>query len=335
MANIAKIAKLANFRAQIVPKTLSAADAKNGFADALRLAEGGELVVITRYRKPVAALLSTGRLEQLERNGSGSVEPSRADREEPRAGAKGYRPGDGGRGVEASGGAGAGEPSPVVEGEGPLGPGARTPAEEELRQRAASGVLRRIDYDLETMPKKLKPVLRLIRANLFQPRVTVERIQATLGVASHDLTTEFSRSTGASIYRYLTDRRLDCAVRLLVDTTLPVAAIARLVGYSRTEGVARAFKKRHGVRPTIFRELGGDLSLAVAKPNAVDRSPSAPRHLAGYAELPPGARCDCGTGLEPGPTVRVFEDLAPICDACARERVPELGSLLAAGRNTD
>ncbi len=44
-----------------MPKTLSAADAKNRFADALRLAEGGELVVITRYRKPVAALLSTDR----------------------------------------------------------------------------------------------------------------------------------------------------------------------------------------------------------------------------------------------------------------------------------
>ncbi len=36
-------------------RTISAADAKNRLADALRQAEAGELVLITRYRKPVAA----------------------------------------------------------------------------------------------------------------------------------------------------------------------------------------------------------------------------------------------------------------------------------------
>ena len=48
-------------------RTLSAADAKNRFADALRQAESGDLVLITRYRKTVAALVGGERLKRLER----------------------------------------------------------------------------------------------------------------------------------------------------------------------------------------------------------------------------------------------------------------------------
>ncbi len=286
-------------------RTLSAADAKNRLSDALRQAENGDLVVITRYRKPVAALVDAGRLEQLERADAG--EASNGD-------AGGAHPvGD------------AGQPS----GDGPAEATADRGAK-ELRQRAAAGSLRRIDYDLARLPERLKPVLRLIRANLFRPRITVERIQATLDIAGHDLTTEFRLAAGASIHKYLTDRRLECTARLLVDTDLSVAAIARLVGYGRTEGLARAFKKRHGVRPPIYRELKGELSLEVASNPAADRTPLAPRHLAGHAALPSGSRCGgCGKPLQPAPAVRVFEDLTPLCDDCGRERAPELDALLA------
>lgn len=48
-------------------KTLTAAEAKTHFAESLRLAEAGDVVEITRYGKPVAALVGGRRLEQLER----------------------------------------------------------------------------------------------------------------------------------------------------------------------------------------------------------------------------------------------------------------------------
>ena len=48
-------------------KTLSAAAAKAHFADALRDAEAGETVVITRYGRPVAVLVHPALVEQLER----------------------------------------------------------------------------------------------------------------------------------------------------------------------------------------------------------------------------------------------------------------------------
>ncbi len=314
MANIPIFAKLAKSSSN-VRQIISAADAKNRLADALRDAESGDLVVITRYRRPVAALVGADRLDQLER----------LDAEDAGASSRCERHGDG----EHHADSGAdGSVEAAAEATVTKQPGTVRRAAEELRERAARGSLRRIDYDLARVPEKLQPVLRLIRANLFKPRLTVQRIQATLGVAGHDLTTEFGRVTGASIHRYLADRRLECGERLLVDTDLDVAPIARLVGYSRTESFARAFKKRRGVRPPIFRELRGELSLSAASRCAADRLPLAPRYLAGSAALPPGSRCGCGASLEPAAAVRVFEDLAPICDRCAREWAPELGALL-------
>ncbi len=48
-------------------RKLSAAAAKNSFSESLRLAESGEVVEITRYGKPVAALVGLKELEQLRR----------------------------------------------------------------------------------------------------------------------------------------------------------------------------------------------------------------------------------------------------------------------------
>ncbi len=290
-------------------RTLSAAAAKNRLSDALRQAENGDLVIITRYRKPVAVLVDARRLELLERAEADQASGGDARDARPTGAAD-----------QGSGNA----PAPAV---APADSGTK-----ELLQRAAAPSLRRIDYDLARLPERLKPVLRLIRANLFRPRFTVERIQATLEIAGHDLTTEFRVAAGASIHRYLTDRRLECAARLLVDTDLSVKSIANLVGYNRTEGLARTFKKRYGVRPPIYRELRGELSPEVARDQTADRSPLAPRHMAGRAALPPGSRCGgCGKPLQPAPAVRVFEDLTPLCDGCGRERAPELDALRLPG----
>ena len=48
-------------------KTAPASEVKENFADYVRSAEEGESVVITRYGRPVAVLLSTSRYERLER----------------------------------------------------------------------------------------------------------------------------------------------------------------------------------------------------------------------------------------------------------------------------
>ncbi len=296
--------------ANIMRRTLSAADAKNRFADVLRQAESGDLVLITRYRKPVAALVGGPRLERLERlEDAPAAAPSPAP-------------------PEAQPAAPATAPPKAP----PNAPPEADPTLRELRDRAAAGSLRRIEADLARMPERLKPALRLLRANLFHPRLTVERLQAALLVGGHDFTTDFARAAGAPIHRYLTDRRLETAGRLLVDTDLAVRQIARVVGYGRLESLSRAFKRRYGVRPSIYREFGGRLSPEVAADASADLPPVLPRFLAGAAAVAPGAACGrCGGELEAGRALRVFEDLAPICGPCARERAPELAPVPGGG----
>lgn len=48
-------------------KTAPASEVKESFADYVRSAEGGEPVVITRYGRPVAVLMSASRYARLER----------------------------------------------------------------------------------------------------------------------------------------------------------------------------------------------------------------------------------------------------------------------------
>lgn len=48
-------------------KTAPASDVKENFAEYVRSVEGGESLVITRYGRPVAVLLSASRYERMER----------------------------------------------------------------------------------------------------------------------------------------------------------------------------------------------------------------------------------------------------------------------------
>jgi prevent-host-death family protein len=58
----------------MLTKTAPASDVKENFAEYVRSAEGGEAVVITRYGRPVAVLLSASRYERMERLAAPSAE---------------------------------------------------------------------------------------------------------------------------------------------------------------------------------------------------------------------------------------------------------------------
>ncbi len=67
--------------------------------------------------------------------------------------------------------------------------------------------------------------------------------------------TMFRRETGRSIIDYVIDRRIDEAKRLLLEGTVPLAAIAESVGFSEYNYFSRVFKKRSGYSPTVYRRI--------------------------------------------------------------------------------
>lgn len=61
---------------------------------------------------------------------------------------------------------------------------------------------------------------------------------------------------GATFIDLLTRERLDAAARLLGDTALPVAAVARTAGFADPSRFHRCFRDRYGTTPAGFRRHG-------------------------------------------------------------------------------
>ena len=84
-------------------------------------------------------------------------------------------------------------------------------------------------------------------------RWTVDDLAAHAGVSRSRLDARFREVLGRSPIRYLTDWRMHLAEDLLATTDLSVASVARRVGYDAEEAFSRAFKRRHGDSPSIWR----------------------------------------------------------------------------------
>jgi transcriptional regulator GlxA family with amidase domain len=64
---------------------------------------------------------------------------------------------------------------------------------------------------------------------------------------------DFHELTGVTIQEYVTERRLDAAVRLLANTPDKVEWIANVVGWSSRKNLNRALVRRRGVNPGDVR----------------------------------------------------------------------------------
>lgn len=82
---------------------------------------------------------------------------------------------------------------------------------------------------------------------------TLSDLSALAGMSKTAFSQRFSSAVGESPMRYLTGQRLAQAARLLRETDLPLAAIARRVGYSTEFALSGAFRREYGIAPGRFR----------------------------------------------------------------------------------
>ena len=87
-------------------------------------------------------------------------------------------------------------------------------------------------------PEAKWSVAALAREALVSPSLLDERFREVLGLAP---------------IRYLTGWRMHVAGDLLRSTDLPVAVVAKRVGYESEEAFSRAFKRIHGAAPSVWR----------------------------------------------------------------------------------
>ena len=108
----------------------------------------------------------------------------------------------------------------------------------------------------------LKKVLNYIDRNIKRG-VTLDMAAAYVGMSASYFSKFFKKYVGVNFITYVTDRKIEAAKDMLVNTDRPVVNIAYDLSYSETNYFSKTFKKKVGVTPTEYREQ--HLNSQVAK----------------------------------------------------------------------
>jgi two-component system, response regulator YesN len=87
--------------------------------------------------------------------------------------------------------------------------------------------------------------------------LSVEKLCGYLGLSATYFSTLFKRETGFSFVAYLTQTRMENALRLLNTTEEKAYIISELVGYTEPNYFSYVFKKQYGVSPSKYRTNQG------------------------------------------------------------------------------
>lgn len=102
-------------------------------------------------------------------------------------------------------------------------------------------------------PKSASHARYLIDANYTSPDFTIARLCRDLGVSRAHLCRLFKAAYGLSAIRYLIDRRLEQACRLLESSELTVREVAYSCGFSDELHFMKTFKAAYGMTAGAYR----------------------------------------------------------------------------------
>jgi transcriptional regulator GlxA family with amidase domain len=108
---------------------------------------------------------------------------------------------------------------------------------------------------------RIARVLAALRREPARP-FRVSELAKLAGASRANFARLFHAATGRSPIRYLAERRLELAARLLRTTPAPLAQIARETGYASEFSLSRAFKRQFGVAPARYRSTSSPIRCA-------------------------------------------------------------------------
>jgi AraC-like DNA-binding protein len=83
--------------------------------------------------------------------------------------------------------------------------------------------------------------------------LSLRDVAGEIGISAGHLTTVVRRRTGRTVQEWIIERRMASARKLLAETDLPVAEVARHVGVADPAYFARLFGRAHGSSPRAWR----------------------------------------------------------------------------------
>ena len=103
--------------------------------------------------------------------------------------------------------------------------------------------------------RRLYLLARVIVARHYSRRLTLPVVAAALASSPRQLQRAYAQFGDGTFQEDLFARRMAVAAELLVSQrAIPVAHVARLVGYRQAPHFAHAFRRRYGESPARFRE---------------------------------------------------------------------------------
>jgi anti-anti-sigma factor len=97
----------------------------------------------------------------------------------------------------------------------------------------------------------------VMEARHADPTLCLDDVARAIATSSRQLQRVFSELAGSAFREELAAVRMQHGAALLLTTDLPVADIARRVGYRQAAQFAKAFRRHHGVSPSGLRRSAG------------------------------------------------------------------------------
>ena len=125
---------------------------------------------------------------------------------------------------------------------------------------AYNEVIRMVDLLFDKMNIKgkmsddgMKAVVDYIERNL-KKGISLEDVANHVNISTYYLSKVFKKEMGVNFITYVTDRKMDIAKEMLVNTDIPVLNIALDLAYNEANYFSKAFKKKTGYTPSEYRE---------------------------------------------------------------------------------
>ena len=84
--------------------------------------------------------------------------------------------------------------------------------------------------------------------------ISLEDVANHVNISTYYLSKIFKKEMGVNFITYVTDRKMDLAKEMLVNTDIPVLNIALDLAYNEANYFSKAFKKKTGLTPSEYRE---------------------------------------------------------------------------------
>ena len=97
--------------------------------------------------------------------------------------------------------------------------------------------------------------LSYIGTHYMDADLSLVMVSAGIGISPNYLSAQIKKRTGTSFIDYLTERRMEAAKKLLLDTPMKIREIAEACGYSDQHYFSYCFKKYEGKSPNQLRAL--------------------------------------------------------------------------------